>query len=57
MNTKLTERRNASRTVSSRLLSPGDNRLEIAGLAGRRSLALNRTATFVFVLGSRFFGA
>jgi membrane peptidoglycan carboxypeptidase len=35
----------------------GDNRFEIGGPAGRRPLVLNRTATFVFVLGSRFFGA
>jgi hypothetical protein len=34
----------------------GDNRFQIAGPAGRRPLVLNRTATFVFVLGSRFFG-
>ena len=34
----------------------GDNRFEIGGPAGRRPLVLNRTATFVFVLGSRFFG-
>ena len=35
----------------------GDNRFESGGPAGRRPLVLNRTATFVFVLGSRFFGA
>jgi hypothetical protein len=35
----------------------GDNRFEIEGPAGRRPLVLNRTATFVFVLGDRFFGA
>ena len=34
----------------------GDNRFESGRPARRRPLVLNRTATFVFVLGSRFFG-
>jgi hypothetical protein len=34
----------------------GDNRFEVSGSAARRPLVLNRTATFVFVLGDRFFG-
>ena len=35
----------------------GDNRFSIRSSAGRRLLVLGRTATFVFILGDRFFGA
>ena len=34
----------------------GDNRIVTSGEKGRNSVALNRTATFVFYLGQRHYG-
>ncbi len=50
---------NGQRLVAGGKTGTGDNRYEITDRHGRilKSIARNRTATFVFYLGQRFFGA